>query len=48
MAHDDVVIVDENFSFEMDRALEFCELMIEKQVNVLWTLLSTSIGIPAR
>lgn len=33
-----VVIVDENFSFEMDRALEFCELMIEKQVNVPWTV----------
>ncbi len=33
-----VVIVNENFSFEMSRAIEFCELMIEKQVNVQWTV----------
>ena len=32
------LIVDENFSFKMDRAIEFCELLIERKVNLPWTV----------
>jgi anaerobic magnesium-protoporphyrin IX monomethyl ester cyclase len=31
------VVVDENFSFDMDRAVRFCELLIEKKVGLRWT-----------
>lgn len=32
------LVVDENFSFRMDRAMEFCELLIERKVNLPWTV----------
>lgn len=32
------LVVDENFSFRMDRAMEFCELLIERQVRLPWTV----------
>jgi anaerobic magnesium-protoporphyrin IX monomethyl ester cyclase len=31
------VVVDENFSFDMDRAARFCELLIERRVGLRWT-----------
>jgi radical SAM superfamily enzyme YgiQ (UPF0313 family) len=31
------VVVDENFSFDMDRAHRFCELLIERKVGLRWT-----------
>lgn len=32
------LVVDENFSFRMDRAMEFCELLIERKVRLPWTV----------
>jgi radical SAM superfamily enzyme YgiQ (UPF0313 family) len=31
------LVVDENFSFRIDRALEFCQLLVEEKVNLPWT-----------
>lgn len=31
------LVVDENFSFDMDRALELCRLLIARRVNLRWT-----------
>lgn len=31
------IVVDENFALQVDRAMEFCELLIEKRVNLPWT-----------
>lgn len=31
------LVVDENFSYDMDRALEFCELLIQRKVNLRWS-----------
>lgn len=32
------LVVDENFSFRMDRAMEFAELLIERKLNLSWTV----------
>jgi len=32
-----LIVVDENFAYRVDRAMEFCELLIEKKVGLPWT-----------
>jgi anaerobic magnesium-protoporphyrin IX monomethyl ester cyclase len=31
------IVVDENFALKVNRAIEFCELLIEKRLNLPWT-----------
>lgn len=32
------IVVDENFSFKIDRVIEFCQLLIDHNVNLPWTV----------
>jgi radical SAM superfamily enzyme YgiQ (UPF0313 family) len=32
------LVVDENFSFDMDRVMAFCQLLVERKVNLPWTV----------